>query len=95
MAIPTEKKEQAVYHMILSELHRLQGLMLNMQTVESPDTEQALREHFAREQNLALARLSEWRQRRPDVFREANEDFQNQIRRPDGGDAVQHPGDEP
>ena len=81
MAIPTDKKEQAIYHTILSDMHRLQGVMLNLQTMDNPDTEAGLREHFTREQNLVLGKLMEWKQRRPAVYREANEDFQHQVRR--------------
>ena len=83
MAIPTDVKEQAIYHTILSEMHRLHGVLLNMQTIQTGETEHALREHFTREQNLSLAKLMEWKQRRPDVYRAANEDFQNQVRRQD------------
>ena len=79
MVIPTDKKEQAIYHTILSDMHRLQGVLLNMQTIDLGETEQALREHFSREQNLILGRLMEWKQRRPDVYRQANDDFQNQV----------------
>ena len=81
MTIPTDMKEQAIYHTILSEMHRLHGVLLNMQTIQTGETEQALREHFTREQNLALARLMEWKQRRPGIYREANDDFQHQVRR--------------
>ena len=82
MAIPTDKKEQAIYHTILSEMHRLQSIMLNLQTVgESPETEQGLREHFGREQNLTLGKLMEWKQRRPQIYEQAHEDFQHQVRR--------------
>lgn len=80
MAIPTDKKDRAIYHLILSEMHRLQGIMLNMQTIDTPDTADALREHFAREQNLALGKLTEWRNRRPEIYREASEDFKGQSR---------------
>lgn len=80
MAIPTDKKDRAIYHLILSEMHRLQGIMLNVQTIDTPDTADALREHFAREQNLALGKLTEWRNRRPEIYREASEDFKGQSR---------------
>lgn len=85
MAIPSEKKERAIYHMILSEMHRLQGLMLNMQTVEVPEAEEALQEHYSRQQNLALGKLTEWRRRRPEVFREAEGDFRAQVQSEEEG----------
>jgi hypothetical protein len=87
MTVPEDKKDQAIYHTILSDMHRLQATMLNLQTITDPDTAEALREHFTREQNLALARLNEWRQRRPELYREAGADFQHQIRRREGAEA--------
>jgi hypothetical protein len=81
MTVPTEKKEQAIYHTILSDMHRLHAVMLNIQTLTDPYTEEGLREHFTREQNVLLGKLSEWRGRRADVYRQANEDFQGQVRR--------------
>ena len=78
MTIPADKKDRAIYHLILSEMHRLQGIMLNMQTIDAPDTAEALREHFTREQNVALGKLTEWRNRRPEIYREASEDFKSQ-----------------
>lgn len=84
MGIPEDTKDRAIYHTILSDMHRLQAMMLNLQTIADPDTEDALREHFTREQTLALARLTEWRQRRPELYGEAGEDFQHQIRRHEG-----------
>ena len=80
MAAPASKKEQAIYHMILAEMHRVRALLLNMHTIETDGTEQALREHLTREQNVALGKLTEWKQRRPEMYRQANEDFQQQIR---------------
>ena len=80
MAIPEDKKEGAIYHTILSDMHRLQAVLLNLQTIAAPDTEQALREHFSREQSLVLGRLTEWKQRRPDLYRVASDDFQRQAR---------------
>jgi hypothetical protein len=79
MTVPTDKKDRAIYHTILSELHRMQGIMLNLQTMDNADTAAALREHFMRDQNLVLGRLNEWRGRRPEVFRQANEDFKQQV----------------
>jgi hypothetical protein len=80
MAIPEETKDRAIYHTILSDMHRLQAMMLNLQSIADPDTEEALREHFTRERTLALARLTEWKRRRPEIYQEAGEDFQHQIR---------------
>jgi hypothetical protein len=80
VAAPAGKKEQAIYHLILAEMHRVRALLLNMQTIETDGTEQALREHFSREQNLALGKLTEWKQRRPEIYRQAHEDFQQQTR---------------
>jgi hypothetical protein len=80
MAAPVHKKEQAIYHLILAEMHRVRALLLNMQTIEIDGTEQALREYFGREQNMALGKITEWKQRRPEIYRQANEDFQQQIR---------------
>jgi hypothetical protein len=65
--------------MILAEMHRVRALLLNMQTLDPDGTEQALREHLTREQNLALGKLTEWKQRRPEIYRQANEDFQRQV----------------
>jgi hypothetical protein len=79
--IPTDGKEQAIYHTILSDLHRLRAMMLNLQTIDDPDTARSLQEHFQREQNLSLARLTEWRQRRPSIYKQASADFENQVRR--------------
>ena len=81
MPIPSDKKDQAVYHTVLGDMHRLRGIMLNMQTIDQSETASALREHFTREQNLALGRLTEWRQRRADIYRQAQEDFDRQIQR--------------
>lgn len=79
MTIPEDKKEQAIYHTVLSEMHRIRAVLLNLQAIDVPETAQALREHFMREQNLVLGRLMEWKRRRPDIYRQANDDFQNQI----------------
>jgi hypothetical protein len=80
VAAPAGKKEQAIYHMILAEMHRVRALLLNLQTIETEGTEQSLREHFTREQNGGLGKLSEWKQRRPQIYRQAYEDFQQQTR---------------
>jgi len=79
MTIPEDTKDQAIYHTILSEMHRIRGVLLNLQSIDVPETAQALREHFTREQNLVLGRLMEWKRRRPDIYRQANDDFQHQI----------------
>jgi len=78
--IPADKKEQAIYHLILSEMHRLHALLLNLHTLDDPHTERGLREHFTQQQNLALGKLIEWKNRRPDLHQQANEDFRRQIR---------------
>lgn len=83
MTVPIDKKEQAIYHTILAEMHRVQGLLLNMQTLQPDGSEAGLLDHFSREQTLALGKLTEWRGRRPEIYRAANEDFQTQIRKPD------------
>ncbi|MBV9281462.1 MAG: hypothetical protein JOZ41_15385 [Chloroflexi bacterium] len=85
MAVPSDRKQQAIYHAILAEMHRVHALLLNLQTIEDPDTEKALRDYFTREQTLTLGKLTEWKQRRPEVYRQASDDFQNQIRREGGG----------
>ncbi len=81
MSIPADKKDQCVYHTILAEMHRVHALLLNMQTLEATGTEVGLRDYFSREQNMCLGKLVEWKQRRSDIYREANDDFQNQILR--------------
>ncbi len=85
MSIPTGIKDQAIYHTILSDLHRMQAILFNMRVLSEPSTAAALREHFAREQSVTLGKLSEWRQRRPDIYREAQSDFQRQVRPPEPG----------
>lgn len=87
MAIPTGTKDQAIYHTILSDLHRMQATLLNMKVLDEPTTAEALREHFARQQSVTLGKLTEWRQRRPDLYRQAQDDFQQQVRRSDAGDS--------
>jgi hypothetical protein len=81
MAIPDDTKDRAIYHLILAEMHRLHGLMLNMRTVEPDETAQALREHLSREQNLVLGKLTQWKERRPAIYGQAQKDFQGQVRR--------------
>lgn len=78
MPPPEDKKERAIYHTVLAEMHRMQGILLNMQTLDDAQTAAALRDHFGREQNLVLAKLNEWRQRRPDIYRQAQDDFRHQ-----------------
>jgi hypothetical protein len=82
MTVPEDTKDRAIYHTVLSDMHRLQAIMLNLQTIDSPDTEKSLREHFGRERSLVLARLSEWKQRRPAIYQQAGEDFKSQIKTP-------------
>lgn len=79
MAIPADKKDRAIYHTILADMHRLRAMSLNLQTIEAGDTEQSLREHFGREQTILTGKLSEWRGHRPQVFKEAEADFRDQI----------------
>lgn len=80
MTVPEDLKERAIYHTILSEMHRLQSQMLNLRTIDDPYTAASLRDHFTREQNLTLGRLTEWKGRRPEVYRQAAEDFKSQVR---------------
>lgn len=81
MSIPTDKKDQAIYHTVLSELHRVQGILLNLQTLDDASTAEGLRDHFTRDQTLTLGKITEWKLRRPEIYRQANEDFQQQVRR--------------
>ena len=81
MSIPTDKKEQAIYHTILSELHRVQGILLNLQTLDEASTAEGLRDHFTRDQTLTLGKVNEWKLRRPDIYRLASDDFQQQVLR--------------
>ena len=80
MTVPESTKDQAIYHTILSDLHRLRATILNLQATDSTETADALREHFGRERSLILSRLSEWRQRRPEIYENASEDFAKQSR---------------
>lgn len=86
MTIPTDKKDQAVYHTILAEMHRLHATMLNRQVMAHDQTEAAILEHFGRQQTLALGKLVEWKGRRPEIYAQAAEDFRHQVRPPDGGE---------
>ena len=81
MSIPSDKKDQAIYHTILSELHRVQGILLNLQTLDDASTAEGLRDHFTRDQTLTLGKVNEWKLRRPDIYRLASDDFQQQVRR--------------
>ena len=71
-----DKKEAAVYHSILSDMHRLRSLLFNLQTVDLGSTEEAVRAHLSREQSIVLGKLTEWRHHRPQIYRQAEEDFQ-------------------
>jgi hypothetical protein len=81
MTIPDSLRDQAVYHTILAEMHRLRGIMLNLSTLQDPTTAEALREHFTREQTLTLGKLTEWRSHCPEIYRLASEDFVHQAKR--------------
>jgi hypothetical protein len=76
MAAPDDRKDAAVYHAILAEMHRLRSLLLNLQTVDLGSTEEVVRAHLSREQSVVLGKLTEWRQHRPHIYRKAEEDFQ-------------------
>lgn len=78
-AWPDEPKDRSILHVILAEMHRAQASVHNLQTLTDPDTEAGLREHFTREQALALRRLSEWRQRRPGIYLIAAEEFRSRF----------------
>lgn len=78
MTVPTGRKDRAIYHTILADMHRLRATALNLATIQSGDMEQSLREHFTREQTVLLGKLAEWRIHRPEIFREAEADFKNQ-----------------
>jgi hypothetical protein len=79
MTVPVDLKDRAIYHIILSDMHRLQATMLNLQSIASGATEEALREHFGREQSILLGKLREWRQHRATIFRDAEVDFAGQV----------------
>lgn len=79
MAVPEEMRERAIYHLILADMHRLQGTLLQLKTAADAETAAALQEHFGRDRDIVLGRLAEWRQRKPDTYREAHEDFRRQI----------------
>jgi hypothetical protein len=79
MAVPDNKKDAAIYHTILADMHRLRGTMLNLQCIDQGDTEAALRDHFGREQTVLLGKLREWRGHRAAIFKQAESDFSRQI----------------
>ena len=81
MTILHDKKDRAIYHTILSELHRVQGILLNLQTLDEASTAEGLRDHFTRDQTLTLGKINEWKRRRPDIYRLASEDFRQQVLR--------------
>jgi hypothetical protein len=85
MPAPADPKEGAIYHTILSDLHRMQATLLNLRAIETNDAAPALREHFGREQTTVLARLNEWRQRRGDIYQRASADFAQQVGAGNGG----------
>jgi hypothetical protein len=76
MTAADERKDEAVYHSVMAEMHRLRALLLNMQTIDLGSTEEAVRSHLAREQTIVLGKLTEWRQHRPLIYRRAEADFQ-------------------
>jgi len=76
MTPPTDTKDRAIYHQILSDMHRLQSLMLTLKSLDHDSTEEGLRAHFSREQNVILGKLSEWRGRRPHIYQQAGDDFE-------------------
>lgn len=71
----TETRERAIYHTILGEMHRLRATLLNLQAIDAPDTAESLREYFGREKSVTTGKLAEWRQRRPELYRQASEAF--------------------
>ncbi|HLJ67581.1 MAG TPA: hypothetical protein VKX16_09505 [Chloroflexota bacterium] len=81
MTVPIDKKDQAVYHMILGEMHRLHAVLLNLQTLPGDETAAGLRDHFLREQTLVVGKLQEWKRHRAETYRQAEEDFGQQVRR--------------
>lgn len=85
--IPKDLKEQAIYHTVLADMHRLHALLLNLRTLDAPDTAESLRQHFTREQSIVLGRLNEWRGRRPDLYRRAQTAFAQQVQAPEPGAA--------
>lgn len=76
MTASDEKKNAAVYHSILAEMHRLRALLLNMQTIDLGSTEEGVRAYLMREQTVVLGKLTEWKQHRPQIYRKAEEEFQ-------------------
>jgi hypothetical protein len=89
VAIPGDRRERAIYHIVLADMHRLRGVMLNLEAVEHGETEEALREHFGRELTVLLGKLAEWRLRRSAIFAQAERDFkaQSEPAGEDGGSA--------
>ena len=79
MPLPATAKDRAIYHTILSDMHRLRATILNLQTIETGETEESLRDHFGREQRILTAKLSEWRTHRPAIFRDVEADFDGQV----------------
>lgn len=86
MTATDEMKNEAVYHSILAEMHRLRSLLLNMQTIDLGTTEEAVRAHLGREQSLVLGKLTEWRGHRPRIYRKAEEEFQRLYPPPSGSE---------
>lgn len=78
MALPEDKKDRSIYHTILAEMHRLQSILLGLQAADDPNTASAMQEHFGLQRSITLGRLTEWRQRRPEIYREAEADFKVQ-----------------
>jgi hypothetical protein len=78
MAIPVDRKERAIYHIILADMHRLRGVMLNLEQADQTEAESHLREHFGRELSILLGKLAEWRQHRSSLYAEAEKDFRRQ-----------------
>jgi hypothetical protein len=81
MPIPAGRKDRAIYHIILADMHRLRGVMLNLEEVEGAESEGHMREHFGRELSILLGKLAEWRQHRSALYAEAEKDFQSQTGR--------------
>lgn len=74
-----EKRDRAIYHTILADLHRMQAAMLHLQTLDNPDVADGLREYFLRERGIASGRLREWEQRRPEIYRRAGETYRRRL----------------
>lgn len=78
MPPPIDPKDAAVYHTILSDMHRLHAMTLNLASIEQGETAAALREHFGREQRILAGKLTEWRGHRSRIFEMAERDFAGQ-----------------